>query len=217
MVIFSIGPSGEQFLVHKEHPCHYSPVLRKAFNSEFLEGQTQRYTMEHVTTGTFRFFVQWLYKQKIRIGVHRSYDMNVGLLSPDDYQNHIALCGTQASDLVALWCLAEELLIPKLQDLVMDHLQEASTTCVSVLLLKVDQVYENTSDDSPLRRFFVQLGAWTLPSYHFNVNKPWYPKDFLIDVAIAFREAVPPRVADKRRSGIEARSFYVKQSSGELR
>jgi len=39
LVTFIVGKEGhENFQVHKEHACHYSPVLNAAFNSAFIEG-----------------------------------------------------------------------------------------------------------------------------------------------------------------------------------
>jgi hypothetical protein len=57
-------------MVHKEHACRYSPVLDKAFNSTFEEGQAQTYTMDDTTIGAFRMFVQWVYTQKLNVSVH---------------------------------------------------------------------------------------------------------------------------------------------------
>jgi hypothetical protein len=36
----------KSFLIHKDFACHYSPVLKAALNSSFIEGQTQSYRME---------------------------------------------------------------------------------------------------------------------------------------------------------------------------
>lgn len=40
-------------------------MLRAAFNSSFIEGQTQTYRLEDIDPAAFRLFVQWLYSQKI--------------------------------------------------------------------------------------------------------------------------------------------------------
>lgn len=58
--------SESKFVVHKQFACYYSPVLKAAPNSEFIEGQTQIYTFEETKHElAFAFFVQWLYAQKI--------------------------------------------------------------------------------------------------------------------------------------------------------
>jgi BTB/POZ domain len=63
MVTFEVGKgaSMETFLIHKEFACRGSAVFEKAFNSAFIEGQTQTYKLEDVTPNTFRFFSEWLY------------------------------------------------------------------------------------------------------------------------------------------------------------
>jgi hypothetical protein len=38
-VILSAGKSDQKFIVHKKFACYYSPVLKAAFNSNFIEGQ----------------------------------------------------------------------------------------------------------------------------------------------------------------------------------
>ncbi|CZR51151.1 uncharacterized protein PAC_01026 [Phialocephala subalpina] len=38
-------PNAPPFVVHKDWVCHYSSVLNAAFNSNFLEGQTQEYRL----------------------------------------------------------------------------------------------------------------------------------------------------------------------------
>ncbi|TVY41599.1 hypothetical protein LOCC1_G007765 [Lachnellula occidentalis] len=70
LVTFKIGKDDKikTFVVHKEFACHYSPVLKAAFNSDFIEGQTQTYVLEDIGPygiETFTLFVKWLYTQKL--------------------------------------------------------------------------------------------------------------------------------------------------------
>lgn len=56
-----------EFMVHKEFACYYSPVFDAAFNSNFIEGQSQIYILDDTTEGAFRLLIQWIYGQKLHI------------------------------------------------------------------------------------------------------------------------------------------------------
>lgn len=67
MITFIIGDQKKKFIVHKEVACFHSEVLARAFNSGFIEGQTQTYTLDDVSEGAFKLFVQYLYHQEIEL------------------------------------------------------------------------------------------------------------------------------------------------------
>ena len=113
LVTFIIGtePSKETFLVHKEHACYYSEVLDKAFNSQFIEGQTQTYTMKDEHPGAFRYLVQWLYQQKIN-------NLITGISVAAELTEEGMICAVnrfalQTTDLLRLWILADFLQITR--------------------------------------------------------------------------------------------------------
>jgi hypothetical protein len=97
LVTFVVGPAKKEFVVHKSFACHASPVLRAAFNSDFVEGQTQRYALEDTTEDTFRLFSEWIYTQNI-------------------YWDGESMETPASSSLPRVWVLAEKLLVPKLQN-----------------------------------------------------------------------------------------------------
>ena len=57
--------------------------------------------------------------------------------------------------LVQLWILADQLIIPELQNLVIDKINEISDVTRKVPTALLDYVYANTSVKSPLRRWFL--------------------------------------------------------------
>ncbi|KAH7417462.1 hypothetical protein BKA64DRAFT_702229 [Cadophora sp. MPI-SDFR-AT-0126] len=59
-VTFIIVPANNttKFIVHKEFACYHSSVFRAAFNSNFVEGQTQTYRIEDTSAGAFRLLVE---------------------------------------------------------------------------------------------------------------------------------------------------------------
>ncbi|PMD14862.1 hypothetical protein NA56DRAFT_365262 [Hyaloscypha hepaticicola] len=122
MVTFFIGKEGsdEKFPVHKEFACHHSPVLSAAFNSNFMEGETQTYRLEDINPSTFRLLVQWLYHGKF--DVFKQDDLEC---ADDENDPEIEkLWAAQDLDLVQLWIVADKLLIRPLQNAVIAVLEE---------------------------------------------------------------------------------------------
>jgi len=67
VITFKVGKSviKKNFVVHKEFACYYSPLLKGAFNSNFIEGSTHTHTLDDVDEETFSLFFQWLYSQRL--------------------------------------------------------------------------------------------------------------------------------------------------------
>jgi len=157
-VTFYIGEDAKVFVVHKEFACHYSPVLRAAFNSNFMEGKTQTYTLKGTTEELFRLFVDWLYRGKFHGMMHEGDDP----VNTSDKIERKKL-EQRLSTLAELWVLCEKLLVRSLQNLVIDQ---------AVLLTRkhlfgpriavVNYISENAPQGSALWRFVVDLRAWYL-------------------------------------------------------
>jgi hypothetical protein len=111
-VNFLIGPDEKKFIVHKEFACHYSPVLNAAFNSQFIEGQTQTYRLEDTMEGTFRLFVQWLYYQQLELLQLQDGEFDHDLASDEDKR------------LFGLWILTDKLGAPHLQNLAIESIEK---------------------------------------------------------------------------------------------
>lgn len=89
---------------------HHSQVLRAAFESSFIEGLTQTYTIKDTSVEAFRLFVQWLYGQKLDIGQLKSEEEKEMLRAKDkDWSDKEDLC------LAELWVLGDKFIIPRLQ------------------------------------------------------------------------------------------------------
>lgn len=50
--------------MHKEHACTYSPVLKSAFNSNFIQGQTRSHKLPGSDKEVVLLLVYWLYTQE---------------------------------------------------------------------------------------------------------------------------------------------------------
>lgn len=128
-----------KFVVHKDFACHYCPIFRAAFNSDFLEGQTQTYTLSDTTATTMRFLVEWIYTQSLTITQFENKKSD----------------RTETMTLVQLWVLADKLLIPKLQNFVMRKLVQLRDEVSFSAIFSVDYVWQNTLAGSPLHLLFL--------------------------------------------------------------
>lgn len=167
----------ETFLVHKEVVCRHSPVLKAAFNSGFIEGQTQTYELSHVNSETAKMLVQWLYAQEVTIK-----QLKQGWKYSED-KIHEDEADLEDTNLVNLWILADELQIPRLQNYalrIMDDIskaQDAAPTHIYKL------VYEGTREGSSLRRYVVAVFGLSMPSEKINQHSMNFTFEFLLDIA----------------------------------
>ncbi|TVY50521.1 hypothetical protein LCER1_G005360 [Lachnellula cervina] len=188
LVTLVVGPEKKEFVVHKEFACQYSPVFKAAFNSEFEEGQTQRYALEDVTEPVARLLVNWLYMQQLDIcrygtGVEQT---------------------AKALNLCQLWVLAGKLNLAltmrdlgtterqnhnnsfvktRLQNLIVHTFQEIKRDTNITPTNCINYVYENTAEGSPLRKIFVHQCACYLDRTWFRKYPQQFPKDFFVDLA----------------------------------
>jgi hypothetical protein len=181
MVTLYAGDSGEAFTVHKEFACHYSPVLKAAFNSNFVEGQTQTYRLQETTERAVRLLVQWFYTQKLDIFVPESEeDAKSG--------EYIAAKVSQDMSLVELWILAEKLLIPALQNLVAKGIEQCRLQANAISTTSLHYVYEKTERGSLLRRLMVDICFSHLRITSYLTHPDRYPQEMLIELVTVFLE-----------------------------
>lgn len=191
------NPEAEPFVVHKDFACYHSPVLKAAFNSDFLEGQLQEYRLDisGSAKNVVRILVNWFYTQKLEFQQITRLDGNASTGTMSDEV-------TQSLLLIKLWILADKLLIPKLQNEVIDALEEGRGLNVVLISGLVRHVCENTARDSPLRRYIVAKYATQLTPGRFYFLEKDIPSEFLCDLVAVYRRGLTPeqRLAFNPRS-----------------
>ncbi|PVH71450.1 hypothetical protein DL98DRAFT_596956 [Cadophora sp. DSE1049] len=100
-----------------EFACAYSPVLKTAFNSNFIEGQTQTY-LEDIPIEAFRMLIKWFHTQKIERFDFADIDTDSA-----DWETRGALAEEHSVNLVHLWIVADKLLIARLQNIAIMEIQ----------------------------------------------------------------------------------------------
>jgi hypothetical protein len=86
--------------------------------------------------------------------------------------------------LVQLWILADKLIIPELQNLVIKKIDEICEVTEIIPTAVLDSVYEKTSVESPLRRWFFYQCSTQLESDWFTEHPEHFPQEMLIDMAV---------------------------------
>lgn len=164
-----------KFVVHKEFVFHSSPVLKAALsNPNFVEAQTQTYRLDDTTEGAFRLLVQWLYTQKLEL---------LQMRQDFDVEANEGMEGEEDQSLVELWVLADKIDMPELQNLALRSIDKLSHVFSRIASGFFTYVYENTNEDSLLRRYFVAQCSHFIPTGGFKEHAGNYPHEMLIDIA----------------------------------
>ncbi|TVY83280.1 hypothetical protein LSUE1_G007644 [Lachnellula suecica] len=145
------GKNAKKFLVHKEFACHYSPVFKAAFNSEFIEGKTGMYKLDDVDPEAVKLLVRWMYTKKLTITVDD--------IETEKTEEEIETFELFEELAVKLWILAERLLMPALQNQTIDWLWKKLGVGRTQLTI-LETIYEQTSAGSALRRYAVAQCAF---------------------------------------------------------
>ena len=97
-------------------------------------------------------------------------------------------------NVIRLWVLAEYLLLPKLQNLAMDELDRLCKAFSCLPLGRLEFIWDQTAEGSPLRKYFTDRYARYL-DFKANVDKLKFLRgDILMDLLVAmqpFRRVEP--------------------------
>ncbi|KAN0103413.1 hypothetical protein V8E51_011726 [Hyaloscypha variabilis] len=182
-VTFRIGTGRARklFLVHKTLACNASPVLKAAFNSTFVEGQTQIYTMEDIGPDVFESLVRWLYTRNL---IHEFYTISNLYYKPDKQELRRGLHEC-AQRLAGLWVLADRLLIPRLQDRALFYFKIAicNTFLRLIDIQSASQIHEFTVQKTAYyshESFFLKAAAFLRAVLMYLVTILRWPKEQLL-------------------------------------
>ncbi|KAL2072756.1 hypothetical protein VTL71DRAFT_12099 [Oculimacula yallundae] len=161
------GETAKEFGVHKDFACHYSPVLKAAFHSSFVEGRTQVYKLPEYDEDIVKLLVHWLYTQEL---------IADSLEEPE-------LASSELLSFCKLWILADSLLVPSLQNAAMDMLIQVQDTLKKTATSCLVYVYQNTNPESPLRKMLLHRCICFLSPRKFASCTHQFPKEMLIELA----------------------------------
>ncbi|EMR87465.1 hypothetical protein ACHAPC_009851 [Botrytis cinerea] len=192
MVTFIVGTEYKQetFMIHKQVACEHSEVWNRAFNSAFIEGQTQTYRIEDADPESFRLLTQWVYQEKF----DHAHSRDSSSRHNGDY-DLIIQCMEEDGVLLGIWVLAEKYLIRRLQNYTMRVLYSKSLVCnLHLVSNELEYVFHNTGEESALRRFVIeQYCCGKTESFHRQILFS-YPVEVLVDVIMALKRQIPQNV-----------------------
>lgn len=145
-VRIKVGKADEQksFILHKGILSFYSGYFKSALNSEFIEGQTDEIDLPEEDVQTFRHFIFWLYRGTLRRSITTRTILKMS----------------------RLWVFGDRRNIPLLQNSVLDEMRDIIKNATKQWLLpgvmELSFVYNNTTPDSALRRFIVDVAHRTM-------------------------------------------------------
>ncbi|KAE9376527.1 hypothetical protein N431DRAFT_452942 [Stipitochalara longipes BDJ] len=161
------GDAQEEFRVHKNVITYFSPFFDAAFNSNFIEGQTQTMTLEDIEAPIFGLFNNWLYIRKV------------------EREDGNAL---QLIEYAKLWSLSQRFLIPKLQAYLLKAIENThpSTDASSGSTLKDFQHYAyvvaKQQEDSDLKEIAVKKTLSSLKQNNIDEIIDNLPEGMLVEV-----------------------------------
>lgn len=170
--------NAETFQVHSSFACHYSPVLRAAFNSDFIEGQTQTYKLDEPERVVLQLLIHWFYTQTIKLD---DYKVKFNPLTSKQFHDTRRKGNLESIALVKLWILSDKLLLKRLQNMVVDKLEEILLSARLTPTMVFHYVWEHTSAHSLLRNTSpISVQDWgplptTIAQSDFPVDAPRYP------------------------------------------
>ncbi|CAO1605056.1 hypothetical protein XANCAGTX0491_008591 [Xanthoria calcicola] len=168
IITIKLGPAGKIFHIHKGLLCHASPVFRAMMQHNWKEKQDGCIVLKDEDPEVFRRFMHWLY-----YGTVLDSDETIRTISPQE----LAHC----------YFLADRRDIPALQNYLMDLILHQACTLSYFLRSMQPLVWANTPEQSPLRKFLVDLMAFAadVPRIFEDKNrKNRYEQCFVVDVLI---------------------------------
>ena len=167
-------PAQESFVIHKELISYYSVFFRSCTNGHWLESGTGVVNLPDDDVELFKIFVQWLYTQLIVLN--------------DKQKNHYRV-------IIDLFILVNKLQCSELQNATLDFLyRRFSETNTLYPPTDIYYVWENTTNNSSLRRYLVDLYVYDSQIDHVVESQEHYPSEFMKEVLKGFVKRVPDRL-----------------------
>ena len=197
IALIKVGPEKTEFRIHKGVLCNASSFFRTALEGGFKETLEQTIEMPEANVDAFKHFQLWLYSRQLsRSGVYSS--------------RREAWNG-----FVHLYIFAEAYGIPALQNDTIDVLIGLFERGSMIAYSSIQNVYENSPSNSPLRRLIVDTCLY-LPLREVGWFQEHllsgYPKEWLAELILAQDDILSkgPVIAEPRR-----RNYHVKVESNE--
>jgi hypothetical protein len=186
-------PKQVDFSVHENLIRSSSRFFDAALNHDWKETQERIIRLPDCNVHAFRIYVQWLYTNQLFT------KLQFNQTSAKDGQREWA-------NLVKAYLLGDYLQDIKFKDTIMDAMvdwgHEADRECINAPPHSSVEIYQQTSNTSPLRKLVVDFTTWSImDSSHVSMSDFQFPSDFLA--------AVVTNLAERFRTGNDVTSDFV--------
>lgn len=193
--------------MHRDWVCHYSPALNAAFNSTFVEDQTQEYHLEvdGIDENVVHFLVHWIYSQQVDL-------QQLGAWEEKWKQDFVYY-----NALFKLYVLSNKLLISRLQNAVIEAIEAVHEKSNRLPTSFIRCTYKNTDEDSALRHYLVHVCAsqnWGIDSKKWKMARA--TPEFILDVMHLVQTHAGQAARDKMDPRKDMSIFKVDESRGDL-
>jgi hypothetical protein len=202
----------------------YSPVLRAAFNSNFIEGQSQTYTLEGCDKA-FQLIVQWMYRQSITPPATKEesaliYAKKLSIHTIQDSKILLKIV-YRPRELISAWLTADYLQIPRLQNYIADQMEQSRLDSELFVTYWIVFLYENVPRGAAIRELVLEQCFRFIPDKHYETSPERFPKEFLLDYVIREKRLQKKKQAEldpfKDRAEFKRRFHILEEGKDSLR
>lgn len=174
--------------------CQVSPVFKKAFTGNFIEGQTLTYDLSDIEPRTFVLLVKWIYNRDIGFDFVDAVSRIKTGMEPEHHAAMQAVMDNEDMEMVRLWVLADRLRIGRLQNIAMKNLSrrrelytwEAGSRRRSSVLRPsthwIPYAYDNTLSHATLQQFARDQVRFFIDQKILDDNPEHFPPQLYVDI-----------------------------------
>lgn len=179
---FVVGTGEEKentFTIHREVACRV-PIFLSVLEQDFTKGQTQDYHLGDVSAKLFNLLMQFMYSGSCQIcQLHPYWEA-----WSEDNKLAVTIVNEEDLSLVELWLLGDRLCYMTLQQWVLATLHSLFERRGEFSFALLFQVYDMTSEGSPLREFFVEQAATYMTAEKMKSERDKLSTDLLMDLVL---------------------------------
>lgn len=144
-----MGTNRKRFDIHEGLICYQSAFFRRAFDGGFKESHEGALTLSDTSVETFEAFKDWMYLGQL-------FDEELDEKSKQ----------RRTARLIEAWIFGESRGAPRFQNAAINLLFDDLVRLRGAILHDedLDEIYEKTAENSPLRKFAVSATGFTTPN-----------------------------------------------------
>ncbi|KFZ04807.1 hypothetical protein V501_08964 [Pseudogymnoascus sp. VKM F-4519 (FW-2642)] len=147
-----VGEQKKEWRIPSDILCFHSAYFKAALRGSFLGGKEQKVEFQDENPAAFEVVVEWLYTHAIK-----EYRPDEGYDFGDE---------PSFARLLDTWVLADYLQMPKVQNAVMNMLNDRVSSRQITLIVEFTRIYDMVADNSRLKIWMADTCAWS--SCHYN-------------------------------------------------